>query len=90
MQIQQISRDGKDQRFVDFANCRATLVDHREEPDKDWAGTGFYLRITAYTEDRKPMQGAEFPLTDENVLDAIRAIACVAGIAAQERHVVAA
>ncbi len=90
MQPQPINTDGKQQRYVDFANCRATLVDHRGEPDKDWARTGFYVRINAYTEDRKPMQGAEFPLTDENAIDAIRAITTVAGIAAAERRMVAA
>jgi len=90
MQPQTINTDGKQQRYVNFANCRATLVDHRGEADKDWAGTGFYVRINAYTEEGKPMQGAEFPLTGENVLDAIRAITTVAGIAVEERRTVAA
>ena len=63
--------------YIDIDNVRITMVDKSNKPvSKDWAGSGKYLRVQAYTGKGNALhRGAEFPLDDiKKILDFINSV----------------
>ncbi len=57
--------DGDD--YEELQNGRITLVNKKTKEEKDWAGTGYYLRFQAYRGNGNGLhKGLEIPLYDEN------------------------
>jgi hypothetical protein len=86
----EVHTDTKGQPYIDWAqggkakgiNKRA-WIQHRADPEKDWAGTGRYLSVVRIDSRRKGSGGnpTDFPvfnktLSDEQVLEAFVAAVC--------------
>ncbi len=73
MEKKEMGIDSSNQYYLDKEHCkelqngRITLVNKKTKEEKDWAGTGYYLRFQAYRGKGKELfQGLEIPLYDEN------------------------
>ncbi len=86
MQHQELKIDGSGNSYIDVANTRIQLVDRRNDPEKDWAGTALYLRFSAYKEQGGILPGAELPVSAENVLDLLRAVAALVAVVAEREE----
>lgn len=82
-----IQLDGKGQKFVEWemppGGWKRAWVQHRTNPDKDWAGTVRYLNVVRVEGPNIGLggQATDFPIynrqiTDEDVLKAFVAATC--------------
>jgi hypothetical protein len=84
-----IETDSKGQRYIEWAQnenlpdgYKRAWIQHKTEPDKDWAGTKRYLNVVRIDRNRPGAGGnpTDFPifsdLPDDQVLEAFVAAVC--------------
>ncbi len=84
-----IETDTKGQRYIEWAQngdipdgYKRAWIQHKTEPDKDWAGTGRYLNVVRIDRNKPGIGGnpTDFPifsdLPDDQILEAFVAAVC--------------